>query len=171
MNDRQILNHYLETFYDEWSARTGDKIKYDKALYPLCEAYQKPEKFYSTFLTLNFEPNASTREIHNKIKLIVLRKHYLKDKDIVYNFENTDHVHCHMLIKGETTQPSKLIRDMSRIFKINKNYVDCKNSTNEDLYQTRLNYIKGIKKTSKTEAVEKDKVWRSKQCLEEYYQI
>lgn len=171
MNDRQTINNYLEIFYDEWSARTGETIKYDPKIWPLCEAYTKPIKFYSTFLTLNFSTDLEIREIHNKIKLLVLRKHYFKDKDIIYNFENTEHPHVHMLIKGETTQPSKIIRDMSRIFKINKNFVDCKNSSDENLYETRLNYIKGIKQNSKKEAVETDRIWRSKHCLEEYYQV
>lgn len=171
MSERQKAIEWLEIFYDDWSARTGTKIPYCPRAWPLCEPYTKPEKFYSTFLTLNFSTTAEIKEIHNKLKLVVLRKAYFKDKDIIYNFEYTEHPHIHMLIKGATTQPSKIIRDMARLFKINKNFVDCKNSSDEKIYKTRYEYIKGVKQDSKKAAVEKDKVFRSRNCLEDFYEI
>lgn len=79
------------------------------------------------------------------------------------------HPHCHILVKGGGLDKTKLIRAFTRHFKIEKNFIDVKRSEDEQLYNKRENYIKGIKQDNKTASVEKDIEFREKHGIEKFY--
>jgi len=90
----------------------------------------------------------------------------------VENFSDTgENLHLHILKDGQYTK-SKIIRDLSRKFKIAKNFINVKSSNKEIDYENRKNYIFGNKKdTDKLENVEKDKEWRINNDINEIYNI
>lgn len=83
--------------------------------------------------------------------------------------KNGEHLHIHIL----TTQPynkHKVIRDLSRRFKVTRNYIDVRRSNSTADYNNRSNYIKGNKSsTEKSELVKKDVEWRQENGFENYY--
>lgn len=85
--------------------------------------------------------------------------------------KNGEHLHIHIL----TTQPynkTKIIRDLSRRFKVTANYIDVRRSKSTADYNNRANYIRGCKSsTEKSELVEKDVEWRKTNNLENYYML
>ena len=82
-----------------------------------------------------------------------------------------ENLHLHILKEGYYSK-SKIIRDLSRKFKIATNFIDVRRGTEPTDWNNRLSYIKGIKMdTEKMEHVEKDKTWRIENNLSNYYNI
>lgn len=80
-------------------------------------------------------------------------------------------LHIHILKTGIYNK-SKLIRDMSRKFKVAVNFVNVKKSTKESDYQNRLNYINGEKISElKKENCDKDREWRDQNGFQHIYNL
>lgn len=80
-------------------------------------------------------------------------------------------LHLHILKKGNY-QKSKIIRDLSRHFKIDKNFVDVRSSKSRTRYNNSLNYVYGAKKDdAKLADVELDIQWRLDNGFAEIYNL
>lgn len=77
-------------------------------------------------------------------------------------------LHVHLLKKGNYSK-TKIIRDLSKKFKIESNFVDVKSSDDRTLYQTREAYVKGEKVEPKCEYVMQDREWRKTEKIKDYY--
>ena len=62
-------------------------------------------------------------------------------------------------------------RDFARFFKVKPNFVDTAASSEREVYNTRLNYIKGEKSMEKQDQVMLDRSIRKKIEIENYYLI
>ncbi len=80
-------------------------------------------------------------------------------------------LHLHILKKGNY-QKSKIIRDLSRHFKIKPNFVDVRSSKSRTKYNNSLNYVHGVKKDdAKQTDVELDIQWRLDNGFAEIYNL
>lgn len=79
--------------------------------------------------------------------------------------------HIHLLFKGKLAKfdKARIIRDFSRAFKVQSNFIDVKYSDIPELYETRTEYVKGNKKKEKCLATEKDILERKELDIENYY--
>ncbi len=90
----------------------------------------------------------------------------------VENFSKSgENLHIHILKKGNY-QKSKIIRDMSRTFKVAPNFIDVVSSKSNTKYFNTLAYINGEKvDQEKMENVELDKQWRLDNEIPEIYNL
>jgi len=80
-----------------------------------------------------------------------------------------ENLHIHILKKGIYNK-TKLIRDLSRKFKVAVNFVNIKKGTKESDYINRRNYLNGEKQSElKKENSEKDKLWRTAMGFAQIY--
>jgi len=80
-----------------------------------------------------------------------------------------ENLHLHILKEGIYNK-TKIVRDLSRKFKIATNFIDVRRGNEQTDYDNRLSYIKGDKvDEAKMESVQKDKEWRIANNLENYY--
>ena len=80
-------------------------------------------------------------------------------------------LHLHILKKGNY-QKSKIIRDLSRHFKIAPNFVDVRSSKSRAKYNNSLNYVHGVKKDeAKLDDVQLDIQWRLDNGFAEIYNL
>jgi hypothetical protein len=107
-------------------------------------------------------------------KLKGLRKYKYMEKyyfSIEYFSKNGENMHAHILVPNKIHK-TKTIRDMSRWFKIEPNFVDIRSKTTELQYKNALAYVMGEKVgEDKMSYVEKDIIWRKEHLLENYYLI
>lgn len=90
---------------------------------------------------------------------------------VEYHSKSGENLHIHILRQGNYSKP-KIIRDLSRKFKVDRNFIDVKRSVRDVDYKNRYNYIKGIKvDDDKSEYVEKDREWRKQSGLRELYNL
>ena len=90
----------------------------------------------------------------------------------VENFSKSgENLHIHILKKGNY-QKSKIIRDLSRTFKVAPNFIDVVSSKSSVKYFNTLAYIKGEKKDDeKMENVMLDQKWRLDNEIDEIYYL
>lgn len=82
-----------------------------------------------------------------------------------------DNLHIHILKEGYYSK-TKIIRDLSRRFKLASNFIDVRVSDDQAVYNHRLDYIKGEKADeNKMSYVKLDKEWRKKHQIRNYYKI
>lgn len=80
-----------------------------------------------------------------------------------------ENLHIHILKEG-TYSKTKIIRDMSRYWKVDMNAVDVKTGRNENLYNNRVNYVKKEKSTEKKQEFnEKDNIYLEENDLKKFY--
>lgn len=107
-------------------------------------------------------------------KLKGLKKYKYMEKyyfSIEYFSKNGENMHAHILVPNKIHK-TKAIRDMSRWFKIEPNFVDIRSKTTELQYKNALAYVMGEKVgDDKMSYVEKDIIWRKEHLLENYYLI
>jgi hypothetical protein len=97
-----------------------------------------------------------------------MEKYYFS---IEYFSKNGENMHAHILVPNKIHK-TKTIRDMSRWFKIEPNFVDIRSKTTELQYKNALAYVMGEKVgEDKMSYVEKDIIWRKEHLLENYYLI
>lgn len=102
--------------------------------------------------------------------LINCRFNYMKDAMFTLEVTGEDmgfHPHFHILILG-CPDNSRMKRDFSNLFEIKENFVDI-GLRNYDLYQTRVDYLKGIKQDKKMALVEADCKYLQENNLEKFY--
>lgn len=82
-----------------------------------------------------------------------------------------ENLHIHILKLGYYSK-TKIIRDLSKKFKVSSNFIDVRVSAETTDYQHRENYIKGEKVDEhKMECVELDRAWREKHKIKHYYEL
>lgn len=137
----------------------------DYKLYDLIQA--KPHQFITIALPIEYSINKLKNQITKKIN-----KWLSGSKCVVERYSKSgDNLHIHILKEGIYSKP-KIIRDLSRKFKIDKNFVDVRSSTKKVDYDNRVKYISGNKNDEiKMEHVEKDAVWRKENDLEDIYNL
>ncbi|AXH75134.1 MAG: putative replication initiation protein [Circoviridae sp.] len=80
-------------------------------------------------------------------------------------------LHIHILITGYRSK-TLIIRDLSRKFKIETNFIDVQRGKTATDYNNRIQYLKGNKMdTEKIDNVQKDDEWRHKEGFNKYYRI
>lgn len=93
---------------------------------------------------------------------------------IVENFSGItkkENLHVHILKQGIYSK-TKLIRDMSRKFKVLPNFINVKKGTKEKDYLNRLQYINGEKQSElKKENHELDRKWREENGFQQIYSL
>jgi len=109
-----------------------------------------------------------------KIDGIIRRLMKLKPfKDITCNVEfwsddgKNYNPHSHMII-SKTIKKSKLLKDISRVFEVPENMIEVR-IIKENMYEEKLNYVKGLKQMKKSMNVDKDKIERKKYNIPEIY--
>lgn len=128
------------------------------------------------FITVSVKKDASPKDLADSMEKFI-RKHNYSFNIECYTLEFTNaemeyHPHVHILFNG-TDKPQKgnIIRDFSRLFKIESNFVDVQTSNDPLLYETRRKYIFGEKQSLKTQQVKKDMEIRKTNNLLSYYSI
>lgn len=93
----------------------------------------------------------------------------------VYEFYGKNlqyHPHIHLLWQTNTKLDRKrIINKVAKYFSIEKNFVDYQYGCYKHLYNKRLDYISGIKRTEKKEQLDKDKEFREQNNLDCYYAL
>lgn len=123
------------------------------------------------FITIALE---NTRHLGKLVNTIQgLEYQYIKEAIVsIENYSSVgENLHVHILKKGIYNK-TKLIRDMSRKFKVAPNFINVKKGTNESDYRNRLNYIKGDKTDEdKKENSIKDQIWRKENNIQDVYKL
>lgn len=90
----------------------------------------------------------------------------------VENFSKSgENLHIHILKKGNYSK-GKIVRDMSRTFKVAPNFIDVVSSKSPTKYFNTLSYINGEKvDDEKMDNVELDKQWRLDNEIPEIYYL
>lgn len=118
------------------------------------------------FVTASLDPKkvVNVEEINSK-----LNYKYCKDAIICYEFN--PHPHFHMLVEaydnGKIIPKSTIVRDLSRALNLKPNFIDV--ASEPWNYQKRRGYLLGDKKNEKLELIKKDRLYREKNNIDEYY--
>lgn len=108
------------------------------------------------FVTVSLPPK-TFNEIEMIDKLKSLK--YLQD-DTYGVFEYEPHPHIHLLCLHKYVNKYNIIKSFSKKLDLNKNFIDVKYSTSPDLYETRKDYVLGIKQKDKQDVVQRDKEYK-----------
>lgn len=100
---------------------------------------------------------------------------YLSDAMLtIENFSgelHAENLHIHIL-KKDIYSKTKMIRDLSKKFKVSNNFINIKLGKTEKDYKNRLHYINGEKQSEvKTSNSVLDKQWRTDNDLEQIYYL
>lgn len=125
----------------------------------------------SYMITLNLPNEYPVDKLLEKLKGLekyaYMKKYFF---NIEYFSKKGENLHSHIFVP-QKIHKTKTIRDFSRWFGIEPNFVDIRQKTTELQYNNALSYIKGEKEQKKIEYVEKDKEWRKKYNLQDFYLI
>ncbi|AKV62299.1 putative replication initiation protein, partial [Sicyonia brevirostris associated circular virus] len=141
----------------------------------LCRMYRcydlikdRRHQFITVALPQTYDLKKLVSQIENELRYDWIIGAYVR----VENFSDTgENLHLHILKDGQYTK-TKIIRDLSRKFKVEKNFINVKSSNKEVDYENRYNYILGNKKDAgKLENVQKDKEWRENNDINEIYNL
>ena len=129
-------------------------------------------------ITISLPPKLNLPEIkkiHDSM-LPQFKYDYMGKYAFCFEFSNKQlkwHPHIHILRKGKAPKGGyvRVRRDFARFFKVKPNFVDTAASSEREVYNTRLNYIKGEKSMEKQDQVMLDRSIRKKIEIENYYLI
>lgn len=131
-----------------------------------------PDLFQSHQLITVALPNDFDLDLlKDKIKKI--KYSYLKNALLTVEFysKSGENLHIHALKKGNY-QKGKIVRDLSRYFKITTNFIDVESSSDPQIYLNRLSYINGEKSDpDKMLNCLRDQKWRKDNNFEEIYYL
>lgn len=138
------------------------------------QQFKQLHNYYHQFITISLPPVFK----ENLGKLQGLMSKLLKWKWIdqwEYTIEQRgitpetlgEGIHIHLINKNPkiTKRPSHIVREVSKLFNIKKNFVDVETSNDQELLETRRKYIRGEKKDTKMDAVKMDKLFRKNNNL------
>ena len=171
-NEMKIL---MAQVCDKVYEKAEDKQKYGRNFeksYPFLKGrYVRVRRVNHTFITLAF-PQESLEECQNiHRKLEDLNYADLNEYAYIYEFygeNNKPNFHVHILVRGKLNKKN-YIRNFSRKFKLPPSKVDIRLSDEEELFEKRCNYIKGIKQEKKLDACCLNEVEREKRELDALY--
>ncbi|AXQ65878.1 MAG: putative replication initiation protein [Circoviridae sp.] len=128
------------------------------------------------FITVSVKKDANPKDLATFMERFISKHNYSHNIE-VYTLEFTNaemeyHPHIHILFNG-TDKPQKgnIIRDFSRLFKIEPNFIDIQTSNDPLLYETRRQYCFGEKQNIKEKQVKQDMEIRKANNLLSYYSI
>ncbi|AXH77523.1 MAG: putative replication initiation protein [Circoviridae sp.] len=128
------------------------------------------------FITVSVKKDANPKDLATFMERFI-RKHNYSQNIEVYTLEFTNaemeyHPHIHILFNG-TDKPQKgnIIRDFSRLFKIEPNFIDIQTSNDPLLYEKRRQYCFGEKQNIKEKQVKQDMEIRKANNLLSHYSI
>lgn len=131
-----------------------------------------PDLFQSHQLITVALPNDFDLDLlKDKIKKI--KYAYLKNALLTVEFHTAvgENLHIHALKKGNY-QKGKIVRDLSRYFKIAPNFIDVESDSDPQTYLNRLSYINGEKSDpDKMLNCLRDQKWRKDNNFEEIYYL
>lgn len=131
------------------------------------------DKYYPdmrhSFITVRFDNEMPLDEIEDKLKKLKFAWLAVGHArlEIFSSDAKTMNKHAHIL----STQANKtrIVRDLSRYFKVPKPNVDVKQGHDADLYNKRYDYILGIKKELKSEAIDADTKYLDEHNVQQSY--
>ncbi len=169
-----MRTHNEEVALDEMIWATAQGYMSDASLNQLLPKlkYLPQVKKISYLITIALPNDYDTSMLLEKLK--GLKKYKYMEKyyfSIEYFSKNGENMHSHILVPNKIHK-TKTIRDFSRWFKIEPNFVDIRSKTTELQYKNALAYVMGEKVSDdKMSYVEQDKEWRKENNLENYYLI
>jgi len=173
-------NRVYEGYEDQWSERADDDPlnefdggKFwmsclDAELRILEEKYGK--KIGRKHMWIGINPQCRDMlECYDTMNKMI-EKHSYFDKSLWCVEAHTEkgyrpHIHLMMETKAK---PHRIIETIAKNFKINKNFIECKNNKNDNLYTEHIQYIKGEKTDSKLELVERDRTERNMEGIPQF---
>ena len=167
------LKEYDETGFFKGSDETG-KLPTRFALWAMGCEQATIEKYYPTkkhsFITIRLDNEVPLEKIQEKIQNINLKWMtiaYARLELFSTNMTRNHHVH----ILSSFAVKTRIIRDLSRYFKVPKQNIDVKHGEKCELYDTRYNYIQGDKKELKSEAISADQKELDEKNIQQIYAI
>jgi hypothetical protein len=159
-----------------WESQTPEQQSATLLNLPWMKLYGKLiplKKYKHQFITIALPQEYDIKKLLKTISS--LSYPYLKDSWLsVENFSGELHkenLHIHIL-KKEIYSKTKIIRDLSRKFKIAPNFINIKKGDSESDYLNRLHYINGEKQDElKQENAELDKQWRINNDIKQIYNL
>ena len=156
-------------------AQAEDKQKVGRSLerlYPFLKGhYVRNRRVNHTLITLCFPQEAleECQNIHRKLE--TLNYAHVNEYAYAYEFYSDEckpNFHVHMLVRGKLNK-NNYIRNFSRKFKLPESKVDIRLSDDEEVFNTRCNYLKGIKQEKKLDACCLNEEERKKRDLDALY--
>lgn len=164
-DDFAIQYNQFEMKIEKQDIEYHERILGDMAPLPHC--------LITVSLPPSLTPN-DCKKLHNHIFPKRFNYKYMEKWGYCFEFTGEDmswHPHIHFLRKGKAPKGGwhRIVRDLSRLFKIKENFVDKSPSTNKKTYDIRLKYLKGVKSEDKMAQVKRDIEIRRELDLEDYY--
>lgn len=165
---KDIIRQEHRKRIEEGTDQTAGAIRLLRVYGLYSEFYEeKPHQLITIAL-----PNDYDIEKMKKTILGLKYKYIINGKLCVENYSDNGKINLHIhILKEETYTKSKIIRDMASKFKVEPNFVDVATGRDQELYNTRLDYVLGTKTDKKMEDVEKNKIWRKENKIKDVYYI
>ncbi len=169
---RQYLKEYEQTGYFQGS-ETGEKpTKFAMKMMGMEES--EINQWYPSqkhvFITVRLNNETPLAKIEEKLENMTFKWLTVGAARLeLYSTNMTRNHHVHIL--STFAAKTRIIRDLSRYFKVPKENVDVKSSDKCELYDKRSNYILGNKQELKTEAIEADTKELENQNIKQIYEI
>lgn len=106
-----------------------------------------------SFLTVRLSQSANIVDVYKRVK--DLKYGWLAGGEAVLEDFGTHNPHFHLLLPRKLHK-GNIIRQLAHRFKVSKNFVDYKQSDCPEVYQSRQNYLRGVKQEKKAEKVAAD---------------
>jgi len=167
----QALSEYDETGHTDYTETGGLPSRF--FLWAMGIEDSIIDKYYPdarhSFITCRFDNEMHLDVIEEKLKKLKFAWLQIGHArlEIFSSDAKTMNKHCHIL----STQANKtrIVRDLSRYFRIPKPSVDVKQGHDADLYNKRHDYIRGIKKDLKSEAIDADTKYLDEHNIQQCY--
>ena len=127
------------------------------------------------WLTVTTPKDTTPSELVSCMQIHMGRSYSSRIRGYTFEFTGKDmqyHPHIHILYDNHTQpQKSQLLRDLAKDFKVLPNFVEncTEGIKSSKRYFERINYLKGEKKESKIEMVNKDNQIREENNIKNYY--
>lgn len=162
----EYLQHIVRKQYEK-NPDAPKNIRWlkDLKLYELIN--ETPHQFITVALPNSYDLGKLHKQLTTKMHK------WLKGSTCVVEYHSAtgDNLHLHILRRGNYSK-TKIIRDLSRKFKVESNFVDVQRSNKDNDYQNRLKYINGDKVSEEKQVYcINDSIWREMNDLDEYYNL
>lgn len=122
-----------------------------------------------SFITVRFDNETSLNDIQKKLenlkfKWLITGYGRLE----VFSSDGVTHNH-HVHILSTWCVKTRIIRDLQRYFKVDREKIDVKQSDDVELYDKRNNYLNGIKQDKKSVAMEADTKYLQEHNIKQVY--
>lgn len=168
----QWLKEYDETGVYGGS-ETGEKPT-RFALWALNVPQSVIDKYYPmmkhSFITVRLDNDMPLEKVQDKLRNIKFKWMTVASARLeIFSTNMTTNHHCHIL--STWAVKTRIIRDLSRYFKVPGENVDVKQSDDCEVYDKRTKYINGEKKELKSEAIEADTKYLDEHDIQQVYLI